>query len=365
MSKLFEPSLLAGLSLGNRSIRSATWEGMADREGFVRPGLIQMLAELARGGVGMVVTGYLHVSPEGRGLPWQTGVWQDAHVEGLHQLTKAVHEEGGKVVAQVAHAGGRTRPETIGGLTPIAPSAIADVAFGTRTLEMDIRDIEALVRKFADAALRVKKAGFDAIQLHAAHGYLISQFLSPLTNHRHDSYGGSFKGRHRFLEEVYQAVRNAVGPDFPIFVKMNGVDGLPGGIEPQDALETAEFMEALGMNAIEVSGGQAGMVACRPSRLKIRKPSDEAYFRAIARQFKERLKIPVLLVGGLRSYEVTEDILASGDADYVCLSRPLICEPDLIARWMKGDQSPSKCISCNICLKQGLEGGGISCKPTE
>lgn len=146
---------------------------------------------------------------------------------------------------------------------------------------------------------------------------------------------------------------------------MNGIDGLPGGIDPQDALVTAEFMETLGMDAIEVSGGQAGMVACRPSRLNIKKPSDEAYFRSIARQLKEKLKIPVLLVGGIRSYEVAEDILASGDADYVCFSRPLICEPDLIARWMNGDQSPARCRSCNICLKQGLEGSGISCKPTE
>jgi 2,4-dienoyl-CoA reductase-like NADH-dependent reductase (Old Yellow Enzyme family) len=365
MSKVFEPSLLAGLSLKNRSIRSATWEGLGDREGFVRPGLIQMLAELARGGAGMVVTGYLHVSPEGQGLPWQTGVWQDAHVEGLQQLTKAVHDEGGVIVAQIAHAGGRTRPETIGGLTPIAPSAVVDLAFGTKPKEMSVEDIEKLIRKFADAARRVKEAGFDAIQLHAAHGYLISQFLSPLTNRRHDNYGGSFKGRHRFLEEVYHAVRRAVGPSFPILAKMNGIDGLPGGIEPQDALVTAKFMEALGMDAIEVSGGQAGMVACRPSRLNIRKPSDEAYFRAIARQFKEKLKIPVLLVGGIRSYEVAEDVLASGDADYVCLSRPLICEPDLISRWMKGDRSPSKCISCNICLKKGLEGQGIFCKPAQ
>jgi 2,4-dienoyl-CoA reductase-like NADH-dependent reductase (Old Yellow Enzyme family) len=365
MSKLFEPSLLAGLSIRNRSIRSATWEGLADQEGFVRPELIQMLAGLARGGVGMVVAGYLHVSPEGRGLPWQTGVWQDAHVEGLTQVTKAVHEAGGVIVAQIAHAGGRTRPETLGGLTPIAPSAVVDLAFATKPREMSVEDIEELVLKFADAARRVKQAGFDALQLHAAHGYLISQFLSPLTNRRHDDYGGSSRGRHRFLEEVYAAVRKAVGPDFPIFVKMNGADGLPGGIGPQDALETAAFMEALGLDAIEVSGGQAGIVECRPSRLNIRKPSDEAYFRTIAKRFKENLRIPIVLVGGIRSYEVAEEILASGDADYVSLSRPLICEPDLISRWMKADRSPAKCISCNLCLKEGLEGHGISCRPTQ
>jgi 2,4-dienoyl-CoA reductase-like NADH-dependent reductase (Old Yellow Enzyme family) len=365
MSRLFEPSLLAGLSLRNRSVRSATWEGLADQDGFVRPDLIQMLAGLARGGAGMVVAGYLNVSPEGRGLPWQTGVWQDGHVEGLSQVTKAVHEAGGVIVAQIAHAGGRTRPETIGGLTPIAPSAVEDLAFAIRPREMSRQDIGDLVRKFADAARRVKEAGFDALQLHAAHGYLISQFLSPLTNRRHDDYGRSFEGRHRFLEEVYRAVRKGVGPDFPIFAKMNGVDGPPGGIEPQDALETAEFMEALGVDAIEVSGGQAGIVAYRPSRLNIRQPTHEAYFRAIARRFKEKLKIPIMLVGGIRSYEVAEDVLASGDADYICLSRPLICEPDLISRWMKGDRGPAKCLSCNLCLKEGLEGHGISCKPAE
>jgi 2,4-dienoyl-CoA reductase-like NADH-dependent reductase (Old Yellow Enzyme family) len=365
MSRLFEPSLLAGLSLRNRSIRSATWEGLADREGFVRSELIPLLAGLARCSLGMVVTGYLYVSPEGRGLPWQTGVWQDGHVEGLSRVTKAVHEAGGVIVAQIAHAGGRTRPETIDGLTPIAPSAVEDRAFGIKAREMSREDIGELIRKFADAALRAKKAGFDALQLHAAHGYLISQFLSPLTNRRHDEYGQSFGGRHRFLEEVYRAVRKAVGPDFPIFVKMNGKDGPPGGIEPLDALETAQFMERLGVDAIEVSGGQAGIDDYRPSRLNIKKSTDEAYFREIAKRFKEKLKIPIMLVGGIRSYEVAEDVLASGDADCICLSRPLICEPDLISRWMRGDRSPSKCRSCNMCLKEGLHGQGVSCKASE
>jgi 2,4-dienoyl-CoA reductase-like NADH-dependent reductase (Old Yellow Enzyme family) len=361
MSKVFETSNIARMTLKNRTLRSATWEGLADSNGFVRPELVKKIAELARGSVGLIVTGYLYVSPEGRGLPWQTGVWHDDHVEGLSQITKVVHDEGGLVAAQIAHAGGRTRPKDIGGQRPMGPSSIKGFSFGDTPREMTASDIQASVKGFAEAARRVKQAGFDALQLHAAHNYLISQFLSPLINQRSDAYGGSSKRRRQFLSEVYSAVREVVGADFPVLIKLNTTDGPEGGITPEEALEAAKDLAIIGVDAIEVSGGIAGSDLYRPSRKNVSKPSQEAYFRSAAMLFKQELGIPVILVGGIRSYTVAEDILALGHADYVAFSRPLICEPNLILRWSQGDRSPSKCLSCNLCLQEGLKGSGIAC----
>ncbi len=361
MAAIFEKSDLAGLRLRNRTFRSATWEGLADEDGFVRPELIRLITQLAKNSVGMIVLGYLYVSPEGRGLPFQTGVWDEAHVEGLSKIAEAVHKEGGLVAAQVAHAGGRTRAEYINGKRPMAPFAVEGFSFGDTPSEMTIPEIAAVIERFADGARRVKKAGFDAVQLHSAHNYLLSQFLNPLVNRRSDHYGGSPENRRRFLAEVYETVRDAVGNEFPILVKLNTTDGPEGGISIQEALDAARILSDRGMAAIEVSGGIAGSDIFRPSRTGILTSFQEAYFREAASVFKQELTIPVILVGGLKSYEVAEEILEREEADYVSFSRPLICEPDLIARWKKGERSRSKCLSCNLCLKEGLKGEGIAC----
>lgn len=362
MAKLFEPTELSALMLRSRTVRSATWEGLADAEGFVRHELIGMMAGLARGQVGLIVAGYLYVSPEGRGLPGQSGICQDAHVSGLKAMVDAVHREGGLLVAQIAHAGARTRKETIGGSTPMGPSAVEGFTFGKTAREMSYADIKRVIADFAEAARRVREAGFDAVQLHAAHGYLISQFLSPITNRRRDAYGGSSENRRRFLLETAVAVREAVGRDFPILLKVNSEDWPPGGIRAEEAAEAVRELGHVGLAGVEVSGGLAGSEDARPSRKEISAPSKEAYFRQAARLFKDRLNLPVILVGGVRSFEVAEDILQSGDADFLSFSRPLICEPDLILRWKEGRRAPSKCISCNLCLKEGLSGNGIACR---
>lgn len=361
MASIFENSNLANLVLQSRTFRSATWEGLADKEGLVRPELIRMIAELARNSVGMIVTGYLYVSPEGRGLPYQTGVWDEAHVEGLSKIAQAVHDEGGLVAAQIAHAGGRTRQEYIDGQRPMAPSAVESFSFGCTPRAMTSGDIETVIERFAEGARRVKDAGFDAVQLHCAHNYLLSQFLNPLVNERSDRYGGSPENRRRLVIEVYDAVRYAVGKGFPILVKLNTTDGPEGGISIQEALGVAKVLASQGLAAVEVSGGMAGSDEYRASRKGIVNRSQEAYFRNAARVFKLELSIPVILVGGIKSYEVAEGILERGDADYVSFSRPLICEPDLIERWKRGDKSRSKCLSCNRCLAEGLKGEGIAC----
>jgi 2,4-dienoyl-CoA reductase-like NADH-dependent reductase (Old Yellow Enzyme family) len=365
MGKLLEPARLFGLTLITRTIRSATWEGLADEDGFVRPELVEMLAQLARGYVGMVIPGYLYVRPDGRGLPWQTGVWDEAHVDGLKRVVEAVHNGGAVIAAQIAHAGGRTRSKTILGKQPVAPSAVAGFSFGDTPREMKRSEIQNLIRAFANAARRVKEAGFDAVQLHAAHGYLLSQFLSPLLNRRSDAYGGTPEKRRRFVIEVYEAVREAVGDGFPVFIKLNTMDGPEGGLTIEESLEVAKELAFRGLDAVEISGGRAGSDRYRPSRKGILGPSMEAYFRPAAARFKDQLDIPVILVGGIKSYEVAEDILARNHADFVSFSRALICEPHVILRWNNGDRSSSKCVSCNLCLKEGLKGSGIACVADE
>ncbi|OPX38068.1 MAG: hypothetical protein B1H11_05075 [Desulfobacteraceae bacterium 4484_190.1] len=361
MGKVLTPSQLFGLMLRTRTVRSATWEGLADEVGFVRSELIELLAELAKGSVGLVIPGYFYVRPDGRGLPWQTGVWDDAHVDGLKRMVSAVHHEGAVIAAQIAHAGGRTRADLIGGERPIAPSAVKGFSFGDTPREMTLTEIKGLIRAFVKAARRVKEAGFDAVQLHAAHGYLLSQFLSPLLNRRYDAYGGTPEKRCRFVIEVYEAVREAVGDAFPVLIKLNTMDGPQGGITINESIEVARELAFRGLDAVEVSGGMAGSARYRPSRKGISRPSNEAYFRPAAMRFKEHLDIPVILVGGIKSYEVAEDVLASNHADFVSFSRALICEPHLIMRWQGGDTGSSKCVSCNLCLKQGVTGSGIAC----
>lgn len=361
MSKLFEPLLIGSMQIANRTVRSATWEGLADEDGFVKPALIDLLARLARFSVGLVIPGYFYVRPDGRGLPWQTGIWSDAHVEGLRQLTGAIHEQGGRAAAQIAHAGGRTRAETIGGQVPVAPSPVEGMAFGRTPRELAADEIRGLVEDFAAAAGRARAAGFDAVQLHAAHGYLISQFLSPYSNRRTDAYGGSPAGRRRFLVEVFEAVQAAVGGEYPVFMKINATDGIEGGITVDESVAAARELADRGLAAVEVSGGMAGSSENRPSRKNIREPAQEAYFREMARAFKKALRIPVILVGGIKSRQVAEDVLNRGDADAVSMSRPLICEPDLVHRWKQGDTARAACVSCNRCLGEGLKGTGIAC----
>jgi len=218
-----------------------------------------------------------------------------------------------------------------------------------------------VVEHFAAGARRVKESGFDAVQLHCAHNYLLSQFLNPLVNQRDDRYGGSLENRRRVVIEVYDAVRDTVGKEFPILVKLNTTDGPQGGISIQQALDVAKVLATRGLAAVEISGGMAGSDDYRPSRKGIASRSQEAYFREAARIFKQELIIPIILVGGIKSYEVAEEILQKGGADYVSFSRPLICEPDLIERWKCGDRSRSKCVSCNLCLGEGLKGKGIAC----
>ena len=360
MSGLFEPTTIKSMTVRNRFVRSATWEGMATPDGAVTRGLIEASERLARGGVGLIITGHAYVSREGQAGPGQLGVYSDDQSAGLAQMTRAVHNLGGVVAIQLAHAGIRAATQ-LTGLEACGPSPM-DTESGPLGREMTESDIEEVTRAFALAALRAREAGFDAVQIHGAHGYLLSQFLSPYFNKRQDTYGGGIANRARLAMEVLAAVRKAVGPDFPIFIKMNAEDFLSGGLSSEDMLLAAALLEKGGIDAIEMSGGTQVSGGNTPSRIGKPAPGEtEAYYEAQARRYKERIKAPLMLVGGIRTIETAERLLGEGLADYIALCRPLIREPGLVNRWKGGDRRPATCVSDNGCFKPGLDGEGVYC----
>ncbi|MHB8709241.1 MAG: NADH:flavin oxidoreductase [Desulfuromonadales bacterium] len=359
MGTLFDQLTLNGMTLRNHLFRSATWEGMCEPDGRPTQRLIDCYRTLAEGGVGLIITGYAFVSREGKQLPGKMGIHIDDFADEMRALTQAVHEQGGKICIQLVHAGGQTDSKNAG-QRPLAPSAVKVDQFPELPAELFKEEIARLVASFAAGARRAKEYGFDAVQFHGAHGYLINQFLSPLTNRRDDEYGGPIGNRCRFLLEVYRAVRTAVGNDFPVMIKLNGCDNLEGGLSAEDALYAARALDLEGIDAIEVSGGTSASGSQSPVRTKIDTVEQEGYNLKLAKRIKAAVGCPVISVGGFRSFEVAQQTVAAG-IDGIALSRPLIWEPDLPRRWQSGDTSRAKCISCNGCFRPGLKEGGIRC----
>lgn len=356
---LFESTQMKTMTLANRFVRSATWEGMAGSDGSMTPALKKTMVDLAEGGVGLIISGHAYVLPEGQAGPWQMGMHSDALIDGHKAMTDAVHKAGGKIVAQLAHAGHFAAKE-LSGKTPHVVSDFDGLAKSPRH-EMTKDDIARLVSAFALASQRAKTAGFDGVQIHSGHGYLLSQFLSPAYNRRQDEYGGSIENRARVHLEVLQAIRAAVGNDFPILIKMNSQDHLDKGLTVDDSICAAKILADAGIDAIELSGGTLTSGALSPSRGGITKPEKEAYFKDAAKAYKQAVDVPLILVGGMRSFGVAEQTVTDRTADYISMSRPLIREPGLINRWKNGDTRPATCKSDNLCFGPAMEGKGICC----
>lgn len=363
MSKLFDRSVINGMELSNRFVRSATWEGMAAEDGSVTPKLTETLVELARGGVGLIITSHAYVLPEGQAAPWQLGIYKDELIDGLRELTTAVHSFGAKIAMQISHAG-NFAPSPLTGRPPMVVSNYEGLSKSPRE-EMTTEYIRQLVVAFADAARRAKAAGFDGVQIHSAHGYLLNQFLSPAFNRRADEYGGGVKNRARIHLEVLQAIRKVVGRESPVLIKLNGQDFVENGLTLADSLQVWRMLADAGLDAIELSGGLPTGGKFSPSRFGIKTEEEEAYFREDAQAFKNEIKLPLILVGGVRSLEVAERLVEDGVADYISMSRPFIREPDLINRWKAGDRRRALCKSDNMCFSPGLQGDGIYCVTEE
>lgn len=356
MPTLFEQTTIGPLRLGNRFVRSATWEGMAAPDGTATPALIGLMARLAKGGLGLIISGHSYVAKVGQAGPGKLGVHDDSMLPGLTSMAAAVHDAGGRIALQLAHAGAEAAQQ-LTGLQPAGPSAMKNGS-DVEAREMSPDDIRATVAAFAAGAARAQRAGFDGVQIHAAHGYLLSQFLSPYFNKRTDEYGGSIQNRARIVVEIVKAIRAAVGPVYPVMIKMNSEDFVEGGMTADESCAVAVMLEQAGISAIELSGGTRYSGNNTPVR---RGRKQTVYYRDAAARARQRIRVPIMLVGGIRDLATAESLVSTGVADYISLSRPLIREPELINRWREGDTAPASCISCNMCFKPAHEGEGLYC----
>jgi len=347
MSKLFDPITINELTIPNRFVRSATGESMAEEDGSITDGLVEIYRDLAQGGCGLIITGHTFVKRNGRASFGMTGIDQDELVPGWARLVDAVHETDSKIAMQINHAGRQTHPKIIGE-TPVAPSPVAPEGSSFTPRELTGDEILDLIDCYGKAAARAKEAGFDAVQIHCAHGYLLSECISPHTNRRTDEWGGSEANRARAMLEVYRTVRSTVGDDYPVTVKLNAVDFLDDGLTLEMSIGIAKQLEKAGMDAIEISAGMA-VNAEKIVRKGIDSPEQEAYFESFVKEFRQAVDVPLMMVGGMRSRSVMDRVLDDGTADFVSLCRPFIREADLANKFRSGEIDKVGCTSCNMC----------------
>ncbi len=360
MPKLFETTTINSMTLGNRFVRSATWEGMANEDGSCSQKIIDLMEKLAEGNTGLLISSHAFVSQVGQASPFQLGVYSDDLLPGLTKMAKTVHKGRGKMVMQLAHGGLFSNPQ-LTGQDPLGPS-VMKTEEGPMGIEMTVKEIRGTVTAFRDGAILAKKAGFDGVQIHAAHGYLLSEFLSPFFNHREDDYGGSVENRGRIVLEVVQSIEEELGDDFPLLIKINTEDYLDGGFCVDEMLQVAAMLERSGVDAIELSGGTTlALRMGNPDASFSRTGRYGVYYEEEAKRYKGEVGIPLMLVGGIRSYEESQRLVEEGITDYVSMCRPLIREPDLIKRWESGDTREAKCVSDNACFRPGREGKGVYC----
>ncbi len=358
MKKIFEPATVGGVDLKNRLLRSATYEPFsAEAGGHLSARNSEIYETLAKGEIGGIITGMYAVSTGGRLLPDVILAYEDSLIEPLGKMASMLHSHNCKLIVQLNHAGIKSLPEGEG-MLPAGASAI-EPAPGKATREMTQSDIDRVVKDFGAAALRCKQAGVDAVQLHAAHGYLLSQFLAPHYNHRQDNYGGSIENRSRLLLEVYDEVRRMVGTDYPVWVKLNCADLTENEDSLQERIWLCKQLEERGINAIEVSAG-LGINPKSTPQLRVGGDIPEAYFLNIAKAISKEISVPLIGVGGYRTPSVIEQALNDTTIEAVSISRPLIREPNLAKRWQSGDTSPASCISCSACFKP--KNGSFSCQ---
>lgn len=349
MRKLFDKTHIGSITLKNRLVRSATWENMADPAGRMTDPLFKVYEDLARSGTGLIITGYAFPLAEEQPSPGMMGIYDDSFIDEYRPLTDMVHSHGSQIVLQIAYGGSQTnfRPEEreIWG-----PSPVADLAFKVVPKEMSLENIQTVVEAFGHAAARAKAAGFDGVQFHAAHGYLLNQFLCPYYNRRSDHYGGTIENRARILFEVYEEMRRKVGDEYPVMIKINAEDFVENGATLKDSRYICRELAKRGIDAIEITCGTFASGKQGPARMKIDAPGKEAYNATSAALIAGEVDVPVILVGGLRSPEVMQKLLQETPIEYFSLSRPFIAEPNLVERWKNGDLQPAKCISCNKCF---------------
>lgn len=394
-SPLFSPLNIGSLTLPGRLFKTATAETRATADGMATQAVVDFYTLIARGETPLIITGNIYVSRDGKSAPAQLGADHDDTIPGLAAVVVAVHAHGGKFFAQLNHCGRQVIPRFAQSPVAYSASAVKDLLTGTRPQALSIPEIQRLVGCYADAAERCARAGFDGVQLHSANGYLLSQFLTPYTNRRRDDYGGSMANRTRFHREILAAIRARLGPDFPVIIKMNGSDWLPlrDGLKTGELVDAATHFERAGFDAVEISVGhyESGFPMVRgtfgrclrhmvdgsmnylpePRRTLLRVfrplvalasnllwPGRQGYNLDYTPQFKDKLNIPVICVGGFRSRDAMEAAIASGKCDAVSAGRAFIADP-FFYRHIRDRQPGPRCVDCNGCV------GHLGAQPAE
>lgn len=352
MSVLFEPIEIQGMQLKNRFVRSATHDACSNERGEITDKTIELYSRLAQGGAGLIITGFAYVHRNGQTFLHQTAIDSDSAIPGLKKLANKVHEYNAKIAVQLVHCGRNSSAVRARGETPLAPSFVENDPYFTESHRaMTVAEIEEIIDAFGQAARRAREAGFDAVQLHAAHGYLSSQFLSPRSNRRTDQWGGNLENRMRFHIRVISTIRKVVGQDYPLLIKLGIQDTVEDGLTLDEGCRVAQKLSTSGIDAIEVSEGLE-KVRTNHMRKDIKFREGEAYYAAWAKEVKEVVSVPIILVGGMRSFDILERIVQEGYADCISMCRPFIREPYIVHRWQTKDRKPARCISCNLCVER-------------
>lgn len=378
---LFSETKISGINVKNRIMRSATHDGLADKNGAPSDKLIKKYEHLAQNEIGCIITGYAAVSKNGVSpYPGMLKIYNDDVIDKYKELTDAVHRLGTPVVLQIAHCGRQTSSKAIG-MPKVAPSDVLHTFYPDKAKELTENEIYCIIDYFISAAVRTEKAGFDGVQLHGGHGYLLHDFLSPYGNRRKDNWGGSLENRCRIVELIIRGIKEKT--NLPVWIKLSAEDNRKNGMNLQSSVEICRRLEAVGCDAIEVSCGtvQDGMNTMRsklmpmdavfryrepcasfPKLLNkialpaanlinplIRQPKPLENFNVgNASEIKKNVSIPIIVVGGIHKVSDMEKILTKGKADFISMCRPFICEPDLAAK-LKNGQAEAKCIMCNFC----------------
>lgn len=361
---LFEAVGKNNFKVRNRFLRSATWLGGADdNSGELLPAEIERITETAAGGAGVIIPGFAYISEEGKALPRQWGLHCDKRTADAAKLAKAVHEAKSKLFIQLAHAGSQRSPNLAAKSRTLSPSGKNHPGKDFASEAMTEEDIAAVCENFARAALRAKCSGADGIEIHGGHGFLLTQFLSPVINERTDRYGGNFENRSRIFFEIYEVVRDAVGTDFPIWYKISISEGTERGYGSDEGLYAAKLLLDAGVDGIEVSNGTSYAGGQNiPSVIGISAGESEApsaKYAAELRKYASPDKV-IILTGGVRSLKAMSEMAENNVCDLFGFSRPFIAEPDLINRWYYEDDRPSACLSCNACFNTA-DRGMIDC----
>ena len=327
MKRIFEPVELKNLTARNRLIRSATWEGIANPDGSLKEQTYSIYSELAKGGVGAIITGFTSVAPHDHSSDGTMRLCDDALIPQYRKLVDVIHAEGCPVITEIA----------LGDFYREANGRYTQVEID----DMHVDEVRLVIQRFVDAAVRAEAAGFDGVQLHAAHFFFLSRFISPAANHRTDEYGGSTENRSRILLEIMDGIR-ASAPTLHVTIKINSSDYMIGGLDRTECIAICKLLDRAGIDSIEISGNGTSVGG-------IRVHVNEGYFAPVAAAVAEEVSCPVIVVGGFRSMDTMEAALNQTKIKFISLSRPLIREPDLPNQMKTGASTVSKCVSCNHC----------------